>query len=410
MSLLTAILKQLSSIRVAINGLPKVYIVHDDPDTYPMSPDTDYTGQMTVENGYGSSARNLYDGNIEFSIGGNYTATLPKKPINVKLKNSGGSTISSDVLDLQPPSEEYRLLAHYDDPLLGIRNWIMFQMGRSSVDMTSKFAFVELWEEGDYQGLYMLAQRVKRGSALRKSVLTAMPGGGTPDEGGMAWEIANDVEVDDVYINTSLYGVNLKWNYPNKENVSPAHVSYGEDLFADMETGISTGDLSMIDVPSFARMHVIHALMLNKDAYSGSTYFYKPVDGKITACCMWDGTLSLASPLPDLASQPVWQDPEYLPFLNPGGTWNAPLLGIQEYKDAYKAAFAELKPKYIDVLQEARGVYEWLKDSGAYERNAAIWDYFGTPMTPAYMDGQMDNLEDFALTRLDYLQTQVDAL
>lgn len=408
MSPLLLILATAGTAQLTGPGLPRIDIIHADSEEYPMVADVDYLGTMTIQNRYGS-AFSLYNGGVEFGIGGNYTGTLPKKPFNLKLK-SGGSTISDDVLDMLPSSEEYRWLANYDDPLVGIRNQILLSLGDGEVPYTPKFQYAELWYEGQPYGLGILAQRVKRKSALPTSALPAMPGGGTPEQGGMAWELDNYTDEGESYIDTAG-GVHIKWNYPNKASVTVAHQDFGEQLFADLETAIAAGDLSMIDVTSFARTNVIHAFLLNRDAFNGSTYYMLPVGGLLTSVALWDGALSFGNPNPDIAGEPQWNNAAFNPFLNDSTRgWNEVLWEVPEYVDAFVSEFTRLKPIMQQAVVDARETYEYLKGIGAYARNAAVWDFYGTELTPEYMDAQMTHLENFAAARLNYMQSQIDAL
>ncbi len=118
-----------------------------------VSRDTYLPGQMTLESNVAGVAP--LTGGLEIRGRGNSTWDLmPKKPYRLKL------TDKQPLLGM-PSSRDWVLLANYSDKTL-LRNSIAMQLGASlGMPWTPRSAFVEVWVNNRYDGVYQLTENIK---------------------------------------------------------------------------------------------------------------------------------------------------------------------------------------------------------------------------------------------------------
>ena len=155
----------------AVETLPKIYIeteegiALDDPSLVNPDEHKGMNGEITVYNYVNATVTvtdcegfELDGVDAQVKIRGNYTSNYPKKPIRIKFAESqamcglnGGNALKSWVL-----------LAEYKDPSL-LRNSVAFYIANSLYSTTGNyctdFRNVEVYLNGEYNGLYVLAEQ-----------------------------------------------------------------------------------------------------------------------------------------------------------------------------------------------------------------------------------------------------------
>ncbi len=353
----------------------------------------DIAATVTVENSYGHTYppdQLLTDAACTISIAGNHTASLPKKPYNIKFSSF------KSILGI-PSSRSFRALAGYEDnSASGMRTHVTYKQFFASVGhmITPDLRWAELWIKqpgGSYQlqGLYQISQRVKH-----RSLITGIPMvGGNPATGSYYHESYNQGRAEDPeqqYLNT----VRMKFEstYPDDGGNTPEQLAYVQDRLLAMEAAIiAGGDLStVIDIPSWARMYAQGEWFKDHDRWNGSTYFYElPGDTKVYAGPIWDVSASMNE-----------QDPNFWDNVanirSPYGlytshrAWNPELLLNPGFVAEVKSVFSNYLQDIHLMMSYIRKSYAFIKSTGALTRNAALWDYFGTAMTEEWQDEQID--------------------
>ena len=254
-----------------------------------------------------------YDGPIGIKLRGNSSLGFNQKKYTIETRDANGKDIDVSLLGM-PPHSKWVLLAPYNDISM-MRDPLAFQLWRDMGHWGPRTIMCELTVDGDYRGIYILSEAIKRGvervniSKLKKSDIT-----GRDVTGGYLLRIDTFNDDDATFI-SKLPGIGdgsmtsqIIWScfYPKKKNLQPEQMAYIQnyvdtveqviqsDLFTDPEKGYA----HYIDVASFVDYFIHTELSLNADAYRRSAYFYKEkqhadgTGGKLFAGPVWDYNLA----------------------------------------------------------------------------------------------------------------------
>ena len=101
-----------------------------------------------------------YDGRIEIEIRGSTSQQYPKKGYGFETQDSLGNKIQVAVLGM-PPENDWILYGPYPDKTL-IRNVLTFDLARKMGHYAADTRYCELVLNGDYRGVYIMMERIKR--------------------------------------------------------------------------------------------------------------------------------------------------------------------------------------------------------------------------------------------------------
>jgi hypothetical protein len=249
---------------------------------------------------------NVYNGLAGIEFRGSSSQMFPKKSYGIETWES--EEVTRDVSLLGMPAEsDWVLYAPYSDKSL-LRSDIIYYLARQMGQYATRTQFCELVINDQYQGLYVLEEKIKRGkSRVPIDKLT------TSDiTGGYILKIDKFTGNFDPkwtspfkpYIND--FPVNILIEYPKAENLLEGQKQYIQKYVTDFETALDsknfrdpiTGYRKFIDVPSFVDYFLINELCKNVDGYRISTYFYKDRDIKNPHIFMgpvWDYDLAFGN-------------------------------------------------------------------------------------------------------------------
>ena len=226
------------------------------------------------------------DGTLEYSspeaiIKGRGNSTWDeqiKKPYLLTLPEPGS------ILDM-PPSTKWVLLANSEDES-HLRNKIVFDTANNLLPgFAPESRYVDLYLNGEYAGLYLLAEKIGLESNLPEINV---------NDGDFLCSIEIDYRVAGLITafqtNSGRTVEIIESNDITAEDMSRIH-----DLVNSMEQAILSGDTealaSELDVDSWARRYMIDEIFANADADKSSSYFYYS-DGLFYAGPLWDYDLS----------------------------------------------------------------------------------------------------------------------
>ena len=238
-----------------------------------------------------------YNGKIEIKYRGNSSfSSSDKKPFGLKTMTAdGGSKQKVSILGMGK-DDDWALLAPFNDKSL-IRDVALFDLMRGTLEYVPAGKYCELVLDGVYQGVYIMAARVKQGTnRINISKPTADSGDGLT--GGYHLEIdRNDTpgfygvtniqdltEIDKVPQKKVYY----QYQYPDVVDMSAAQISYIQNRVFAMERAVAgdnfkdpqTGYRAYIDTLSIMDFFIAQELSKNVDAYRLSTPLYKYPDSK----------------------------------------------------------------------------------------------------------------------------------
>jgi hypothetical protein len=301
---------------VIINTDSKVYIP-DDPRVH-ASMKIIFRGQGLVN--YLSDQNNPtylnYSGRIDIEIRGSSSQALEKKPYGFTTKKS--DNISNDNVSLlgMPDEHDWILNSLAFDPSL-IRDYICYNLSRAMGNYCTRTVYCEVVINDDYQGLYILQEKIKS-DKNRVDIVEITPDDNTMPNlsGGYITKADKNTGGDPFCF--SIDGVNYIHHEPRPEDVTEQQTTYISGVFSMLETAtalnnisLANGYSSIIDVPSFVDFILINELSANVDAYSLSTFFHKDRNGKLCAGPIWDLNLTFGNDLfrwgYDRSKINVWQ-------------------------------------------------------------------------------------------------------
>lgn len=256
---------------------------------------------------------NGYEGPIGIKLRGNSSLSFNQKKYTIELRDESGKDVAAALLGM-PAHSDWVLLAPYND-VSAVRDPLAFQLWRDMGHWAPRTRMVELTLNGDYRGIYILSEAIKRDSMrvdiakLKKSDIS-----GRDVTGGYILRIDTYDEEDATFpskvpgIGEGIMTSQITWSciYPKKKKLQPEQLAYIEEFVDSMELAIQSDDFAdpqrgyahFIDVPSFVDYFIHTELSLNADGYKRSAYFYKEklhadgTGGKLVAGPVWDYNLA----------------------------------------------------------------------------------------------------------------------
>ena len=285
---------------VMAEGLPRIAITADSALTAQQK----VTGHMTADD---------YDGAIGIKLRGNSSLSFNQKKYTIELRDAQGKEQDATLLGM-PAHSKWVLLAPYNDVSM-VRDPLAFQLWRDMGHWGPRTRMVEVTFNGDYRGIYILSEAIKRGSErvniakLKKSDKT-----GRELTGGYLLRIDTYNDEDATFpskvpgIGEGCMTSQVTWSciYPKKKKLQPEQLAYIEQFVDSVELTIQSDHFTdprwgyerYIDVPSFVDYFIHTELSLNADGYKRSAYFYKEkqredgTGGKLVAGPVWDYNLA----------------------------------------------------------------------------------------------------------------------
>ena len=277
-------------------------------------------------------------GNIGIERRGNSTQGFDKCSYSVETWD--GNLMDTDVDFFGMGAEEDWILHAMHIDKTQIRFPFTFRLFQQMGHYASDWQFVELVINGDYRGLYLLCERIKR-DGDRLDIAKLQPAEVTGDDvtGGYIlkidwlWDFEGfESEFEAQAGNPMTY----QYYYPNVEDLQPEQEAYIQDYISRFETAVFSDDYTnpegerytdLINPTTFTDVLIINELSKNSDGYKLSSFLHKDKDsngGKLSAGPIWDFDQSYGSSLvcschdpegwtylqnqdcEDLESMPLW--------------------------------------------------------------------------------------------------------
>ena len=335
-----------------------------------------------------------YNGKIMIEHRGSTSQLLPKKPYGFSTKQSDNTT-NNNVSLLGMPSENDWVLNSLAFDASMIRDMLSYDLSRNLGNYASRGQYVEVIENGDYKGVYILMERIKRDSRRVNILNMSTDDNSLPDVSGGYIVKADKTTGGDV-IAWQMPGPtgnsHFIYHFPKPDVITPPQGLYIENYFMNLDVrtnpanpNVADGYPDLIDIPSFIDFMLIAEISSNVDAYQLSTYFHKDRGGKLRAGPVWDYNLSFGNDLffwgYDRSKIDVWQ------FNNEDN--NGPYFWLRLFNDpTYKCHLArrwfettELGgPLNFTTIESIIDFYtDLLEESAAREQQR--WGTVGTRLT-----------------------------
>ena len=301
------------------SGLPLLLV---DTESQEIVDDPKVTARLRVINrtdggrNHPRDAATGYDGFIGIELRGSTSQTLfPKKGYGFETRDAQGKDIDVDLLGM-PEEEDWVLHGPYSDKTL-IRNALTYHLAGQLMDYAPRARLVELILNGEYWGVYLLTEKIKRDKhRVDISRLTPDEDSGDRLTGGYLLKFdkatASKPGVPSLFL--SRYGsaitggkeVRIFYDYPDPERITTPQRAYIRDFIHEFEGRLAGADFThptngyrpLVDLQSFVDFLIINEVSRNIDGYRLSSWMYKDRDskgGKLHMGPVWDFNLAFGN-------------------------------------------------------------------------------------------------------------------
>ena len=375
---------------------------------------------------------NHYNGHIGIEIRGQSSQRFPKKAYSMETRKASGENQNVPLLGM-PSENDWVLYAPYSDKSM-LRNTMTFEMARQMTGYASRTRYCEVVVNGDYKGIYVLMERIKR-DKNRVNIEKLNPDeiSGENLSGGyiirvdkMDWDFnyATDgwlSEVTPFY--PSAKRQTFQFFYPKAKIIVPQQRDYIKNFVTLAEEALVSsgfndpfsGYPAYIDLPSFVDFMLLNEISKEVDNYKFSTYFYKENDrdgGKLFAGPAWDFNLGYGNVnfWPDGLKTTGWLY-QTVTTGNPDMMyWWERLMEDSYFRDLAKTRWVDLRLNTLTntfIQQKVDSLIGEIDE--AKERNFARWPILGEYVWPnhdwennTYAD-EVEYFTSFLNNRLEYM-------
>ena len=384
-----------------------------------------------IDNGPGemnnvSGPYNHYDGLIGIEIRGSSTQMFPKKQYAVETRDSTGENLNVPLLGM-PVENDWILYAPYSDKSL-IRNVLAYDLARKQGRYASRTRFCEVVINGDYKGLYVLMEKIKRDdNRVDIARLDPEETSGIDLTGGYIVKVDKwDGENNDGWqspFQPGPYPLYYQYHYPKPDKITDEQREYIQDYIYDFESLMVSNDYNdpqegyyqHIDMYSFVDIALISEISKNVDAYRLSAYMYKDIDTvdyRLKMGPVWDYNLAFGNAnydgAWDYAGWEIKTDGDgFIPFW-----WNR-IWDDTVFRDVFNNRWNTLKENIFLEEYIMDAIDSMVTEIGnAQIRNFQRWPILDQYVWPnAYVGGTYENeinyLKEWILHRLAWINEQI---
>ena len=373
---------------------------------------------------------NIYDGRIGIEIRGNGTVNLDKVSYLFETQLENGENNNVSLLEF-PEENDWVLYGPYIDKSL-LRNVLTYDLARAMGYYASRVQPCELVINGDYLGVYIFMEKIKRDKNrvdLKKFDDPNM----LPSEGGFLFKIDSwwNSNIGWQSATYNVEGQERKWNYhylyPKANEITEGQKSYLKNFVDNFENNLlslqETGNpavYDLIDIENFADYFIINELAKNPDAYRLSTYLHKDAeseDDRLKLGPVWDYNFGFSNYW-DYKNRPSgweydnhwWDFPDQIPF------WWSVLLEDPYFTNILKERWTLWRNSVINCANFTSQIDHWKSlISPAAERNFTRWPVLGQPHILDWYVGdtyaeEVDYLNNWICQRIAWMDQELDYL
>ncbi len=358
---------------------------------------------------------------ITIHVRGNSSRSFDKPSYAVRLVTEDGMNNPQKVMGMDA-HHEWVLYGPYLDKTL-LRNYMWYNIGGEIMDYAPNVRFCEVMLNGEYQGVYVMTEKVTAGDNGARLPLTVNAKQNTFS--GYLLQLngdrppSNNQLTDQFTYYTKRTKYQMDIVYPGRSNMTPEIRQAISQDFSDFEKALysydydseSYGYPSMIDTQSFIDYFLINELTCNYDAGWLSTYLYKDTSGKFHTC-LWDMN-SACDNYDKIQTEPMAFQMQYC-------LWYVMMMKDEDFVNALINRYWQLRETYFseDYL------FDYIDSTVAYlgdaiDRNYSVWGYtfqkqydllLPTERNPRSFEEAVDQTKDFLSRRIPWMDKNIDTL
>lgn len=261
-----------------------------------------YNGPSQIN--YMTDPHNHYAGDIGIERRGAFSNSLPQKPYNLETRLPNGLQLDTALLGM-PSEHDWCLIANYNDKAF-VRNTLAYKSFREMGHYAPRSEFVEVVLNGQYQGIYLLMEKIKRDNNRVNIARLDTFENSMPDiSGGYIikndyWDASNSWLLNFNPIDHPTFPVHLVYYYPKPDVITPQQKTYIQNFINQYETVLysstydhpTNGYVQYLSIISWLDYFLVNELARNVDGFKKSWYMHKERDGltpgKLKAGPVWD--------------------------------------------------------------------------------------------------------------------------
>jgi hypothetical protein len=375
---------------------------------------------------------NHYNGKIGIEVRGQSSQMFPMKSYSIELWDNAGASLDKSLFGL-PKESDWVLYAPYTDKTL-MRNFLAYTFSREMGHWAANCRYVEVVVNGDYKGIYVFMEKIKRGSGrVPVSKIATTDVSGDAVTGGYIFSI--DKEADGWYsavyppYGTSGQNIRYSYIYPKLTSIVTAQQNYLKSYVDSFEAALKgdqfqdkiTGWRKFADEASFIDYSIVNELSRNVDGYRLSAYFNKDRQskgGNIFAGPAWDYDLAFRNANYCRGAETTGWAYQFNRDC-PQDFWQVPFWWYQFEKDsAYQSAFRCRWKQVREASLSDTRIFKLIDSvvaltAEARTRHFQRWPILGQYIwpnpqpIPATYDGEITSLKEWLTARISWISSAI---
>lgn len=378
---------------------------------------------------------NEYVGRIGIETRGNSTQAFNKKTYSLELRSSTNQDSSVNLFGMGK-EEDWILHAMVIDKTQ-LRIPMSFYFSRKMGHYAAKWRYVELIIDGDYRGLYIFTERLKRDDdRVDIEKMTRNDVAGDAVTGGYILRI-DWLEEDGFESQFKAQGPQnmfYQWYYPKADDIQPQQELYISNYVTDFEKAVFSPSYvnpkgkhysEYIETNSFIDFLLVNEISKNADGYKLSSYLHKDRDskgGKLTAGPIWDFDqtygMSLVCSCHDPTGWTYLQNQDGCEDLDSMPLWWQALVSDTAFSQRLQARWRELRQGVF----HRDSIFQWIDEhrqliQPAIDRNYQRWpDVIGESIwiepepIPQSYSAEISYMKDWIGQRLIWMDSNMSSI
>ena len=372
-----------------------------------------------------------YVGKIGIEYRGSSSQSFPKKPFGLETWDAEGMELDTALFGW-PSESDWILFASYNEKSL-MHNVLTLRMAESMGLYASRTKYVELYLNGQYEGVYVFMEKIKRDKGrVDIAKLNPEESSGKNLTGGYIVKIdkatgSNKKGWFSNYSNQIRFHKPTEFFYEYPKTITVIQENYIKGYLRDFEDALMSkgftdpddGYQKYIDMKSFVMMTILNEVSKNVDGYRISTFLFKDKGEKLKIGPPWDYDISYGNA--NYCRGDSYEGFSYnFNRVCPDDNWQVPFwwerfLGDVNFIREFRTTYEDLRANGVLQESEILGMIDAmaleLKD--AQKRNFSRWNILGRFVWPqpepfaTSWDGEVDELKKWIKLRLQWLDAHV---
>jgi hypothetical protein len=376
-----------------------------------------------------------FEGKIGIEVRGSTSASLSeKKPYAIEIWDALNNGVDTSLLGM-PKENDWSLIAPYSDKTL-IRDAVIYHLAGSFMEYAPRQKFCELIINNEYQGVYVLTEKIKRNKNrvnIAKTDPTALAGSDALS-GGYILKIDKStgeqlsgvsLSFRSIYTNGTTAKTDYLYHYPKPEDITAAQKTYIKSAVSAFEDGIYNNAANygqFFDVTSLIDFAIMNEIGKNVDGYRLSTYLYKDknsVSSKFKMGPVWDFNIGLGNAdycggntttgwaynFNNVCNGDYW----LIPF------WTQKIVTEESFKKLWRVRWTKLRAKELSntrifgIIDSLTNLLETPQTRNFQKWNVLTKKLWPNPQINFTYSGEITYLKNWLTQRLAWLDGQISS-